>query len=837
MNIVQATRLLIFPSWKLNFKLILLAIFSISIGVALVVSIINSNKSILEQFNYTNKLILGKQTARLQNLSTNYFSESELNDLLIEKLNYLDFTPVLEVKAFNARSESPITILGIDLLNDYRFRDYDFKYKSRQFPLKEITDENTGGLLVPDNLKSIYALDDEEIIFNSQNFKLKINQNIHLKNIGIIQSNPNLVLADIKYLQKALNLPGKYSSLDFKNISAADLRQKLNNYPNFKITDPAEYKSQIENLTAAFRFNLQALSYIALLVSFYLIFQTIFISFQRKSKEIGILKTLGFGQKQIFAVLMVEAGLLGLIGSLIGCLLGIWLSGLILVSLQKTVNELYFSVDSIKLIMSWPGILSGFALGFTTCILGGVPAAIGAVFSISPQINLQNSQFQNLKQIPALYLKTIYLGGTLILLILLLTENLLFKIPNKYVGFIMAFLVLAGLSLISGFLLEVIKNTFYKIQNWFGQLFSIRLSVNFIRLWIATGALICGLSMTLSINFMIDSFRETVQSWIQETLKADIYISPQNSGQNINANLLKQIQTYPEVKGLDYLSKHQSQFNDKPIIIAGSNLKYTLQNSNFLEKIPDLNNLVLKNMNYILISNTLALKHSLKAGSSINLKTVLGTQEFYVAGIYQDYSSEHGYLLMHYPTYTKYFNNYNISNIALYLAPNEQVEKVKGKLYQLPEIQNLKVQSNNQLKTTILKIFDQTFKISYLFFWIALIISIFTVSLTLVSCIEENSYLNLISFYLGNSYKQIILLEIIQGLLITLTAIIFSIPGGYWLANILKNTVNNNSFGWIIDLHINWFNTFAICGLAIIGALIGTIFPLLFKKKFFKQNY
>ena len=335
---------------------------------------------------------------------------------------------------------------------------------------------------------------------------------------------------------------------------------------------------------------------------------------------------------------------------------------------------------------------------------------------------------------------------------------------------------------------------------------------------------------------MIDSFRETVNSWIQETLKADIYISPQNSEQNINANLLKQIQAWPQIQGFDYLGKHRTQLNNKPIIIAGSNLKYTLQNSNFIEQIPNLENTLLQNPNYILISNTLALKHTLKAGNNIDLKTALGMQKFYIAGIYQDYSSEHGYLLMQYEIYTKFFNNYNISNVALYLSPEESAEKVKAKLFQLPEIQNLKVQGNNQLKTAILKIFDQTFKISYLFFWIALIISIFTVSLTLVSCIEENYYLNLISFYLGNSYKQIIFLEIIQGLLITVIAIVFSIPSGYWLATILQNTVNNNSFGWIINLHINWFQTSIICGLAVLGALIGTIAPLLFKKKLFKQN-
>jgi putative ABC transport system permease protein len=159
--------------------------------------------------------------------------------------------------------------------------------------------------------------------------------------------------------------------------------------------------------------------------------------------------------------------------------------------------------------------------------------------------------------------------------------------------------------------------------------------------------------------------------------------------------------------------------------------------------------------------------------------------------------------------------------MALYLAENADENTIRAKL---PI--SLKVQNNTELRKTVLNIFDQTFQISYLFFWIALIISVLTVALTLFSCIEENAYLNQIKYYLGTTLGQIFSFELMQGFLIVCTALAFSLPAGYWLAYILKNTINNNSFGWIIYLNPNLQSIAFISGLAIFGALIGCLLPL-----------
>ena len=292
MTFAQFIFLLIIPSWQKTFKLVLLTIISIALGVALIVSVFNSNDSILAQFNYSNQLLQGKQTARLQSF-TNSFKESNLSSLFIEKLHQFEFTPILERKVFDKENKQIITILGVDLLNDYRFRDYIFEEKT-----PAIIDLITEGGLITTNETKAKLKNTTSFIYGNLQIPLQISSKITLQNLGLAQAEGGLIaLGDIQYVQKILNEPNTFTSLDFLKVSIAELKENLALPAGFKIIDPASRRAEIENLTSAFRFNLQALSFIALFVAGYLIFQTIFISFQRKNKIIGILRVLGLSQQ------------------------------------------------------------------------------------------------------------------------------------------------------------------------------------------------------------------------------------------------------------------------------------------------------------------------------------------------------------------------------------------------------------------------------------------------------------------------------------------------------------------------------------------------------------
>lgn len=831
MSLINFALKLILNSWRENFKLVAFAVLSVSLGVALVLSVFNANESILEQFDYSNSLIQGKQTAQIQSIDGSLIDESSLPEEFLENIKNLEYTPVLELTAYDENSKRAIKILGVDLLNDYQFRNYAFNRENP--PIKDLLNAKQGGLIVSEKTKEkmLWKGKQTNLFYGSKKVNLIINDSVYLKELGLVKAEDGLVaIADINYLRNSFDEINKLSSIQFRKNDLKEIKSRFSLPKGLAIISPSNRKEEIKQLTEAFRFNLQALSFVALLVAGYLISQTIFISLQRKTKILGIIRVLGLSKTQAFLLITFESLLIGILGVALGSIIGAVLSKELLKALSATVNDLYFSVKASELILSQKGFIIASCVGISSCMLAAIPSCLTAL-SVEPAINLRTTSFKNFKNVSGQFLLTIFTFALVTIFLMLGFQDYLYKIPNRYIGFAMALLALGALSLIAGLFLSGFVVIFSKLQNWFSQLFSIRLSANFIRLWIATGALICGLSMTISISLMIDSFRDTVKDWIQDTLQGDLYISSlYKGGQGINPKLIEITTQWPEVRELDFLSKHQTKFDSLPVTIGGANLASQIKHLKFIEQVPELEEKVINQNNFILVSNTFAVKHQLKAGDQINLATKLGAVKMKIAAIYQDYSSEHGYILMKRDIYTNFYNNQVISNLALYLKDKSQIAEIKSRLMQIDqnEINTnvLKIQSNRELKKTILKIFDQTFHISYLFFWIALFISVVTVSLTLLSCIEENKYLNQISYYLGTSNKQIFSLEITQGLLTTLIAIILSLPGGFWLSEILKNTINNHSFGWIIYLHPNWLNIFSICGLALIGALLGSLIQL-----------
>src|SRR5213078_3560506 len=75
-------------------------------------------------------------------------------------------------------------------------------------------------------------------------------------------------------------------------------------------------------MLAAFRWNLRLLSYIALIVGAFLIYNTISVSVVRRRAEIGIVRALGASRTLVLAAFVGEAACFGFLGALVGLPLG-----------------------------------------------------------------------------------------------------------------------------------------------------------------------------------------------------------------------------------------------------------------------------------------------------------------------------------------------------------------------------------------------------------------------------------------------------------------------------------------------------------------------------------
>ena len=129
-------------------------------------------------------------------------------------------------------------------------------------------------------------------------------------------------------------------------------------------------------MLAAFRWNLQLLSYIALVVGAFLIYNTISVSVVRRRAEIGIVRALGASRATVLAAFLGEAASLGLIGALIGLPLGRLMASGAVKLMSATVEALYVSSRPGAIALSAESVCAGADGGNRSC--GGFGICAGA---------------------------------------------------------------------------------------------------------------------------------------------------------------------------------------------------------------------------------------------------------------------------------------------------------------------------------------------------------------------------------------------------------------------------------------------------------------------------
>ena len=163
-----------------------------------------------------------------------------------------------------------------------------------------------------------------------------------------VSGNENIILMDIAGAQRALNRFGRVDRILIKlpaNSNLEEWQKKLSAVlpPGVEVRPQGTGTEENRKMLAAFRWNLRLLSYIALVVGAFLIYNTISVSVVRRRSEIGIVRALGADRRDVLAAFLGEAACLGLAGTLVGLPLGRLMAGGAVKLMAATVESLYVS--------------------------------------------------------------------------------------------------------------------------------------------------------------------------------------------------------------------------------------------------------------------------------------------------------------------------------------------------------------------------------------------------------------------------------------------------------------------------------------------------------------
>ncbi len=205
-----------------------------------------------------------------------------------------------------------------------------------------------------------------------------------------------------------------------------------------------------------------------------------------------------------------------------------------------------------------------------------------------------------------------------------------------------------------------------------------------------------------------------------------------------------------------------------------------------------------------LVSEPLARKARLAAGGTVTVRGSAGEVAWRIAGVYRDYGSEAGAILVDLGAFARAFGPGAPSNAALYLAPGADVDATVSRLRAALGGRAVTVRSNRALRAEVLDLFEQTFAVTRLLQVMGLVIAAAGVTLSLLVIARERRAELALYRALGATRAQLFAVFLGRGLGIGAVGLALGAAGGGALALVLVDAVNPAFFGWTIGLHVPW---------------------------------
>ncbi len=230
----------------------------------------------------------------------------------------------------------------------------------------------------------------------------------------------------------------------------------------------------------------------------------------------------------------------------------------------------------------------------------------------------------------------------------------------------------------------------------------------------------------------------------------------------------------------------------------------------------------------ILVSQPFQRRFHLGLGDTINLATPTGRRDFKIGGVYIDYTTEGGVLLVDWQTYRKYWQDDAINGIGVYIDRGSGISATQLQAELRPKIApfgDYLIKSNQELRDQVFRIFDQTFSVTYLLQTIGIIISALGIFLSLTILVTERRREISILRAIGASRGQIEAMVLWEAGIIGLLGSLLGIAAGIALAWMLSYVINVSFFGWTIAWATPWKFLLSLPVAVIAAALVAGYWP------------
>jgi putative ABC transport system permease protein len=577
----------------------------------------------------------------------------------------------------------------------------------------------------------------------------------------------------------------------------------------------------LDEMMRAFQTNLRALGLLALAVGMFLIYATMSFAVLQRRPVIGILRALGLGRRELLGAFLIEALVLGGLGTMGGLLVGHWLaSGLVAMVLQ-TVGDLSFGrIVAAAAPSPWVYVF-GAALGLGATLIAALGPSLAATRETTDQALGRGMLERRARR------QSVRAAWTALPVLALAV--LVFGLDNASLvaGFAGLALVLGAGALLAPVVLLGSMSVLEPLVAWAwgsaGVLAVRGVGASLSRTGVATAALAVAVATVIGVGIMIASFRTSLEAWLDTTLTADLYVSLGESGEALDASVLTRLRDSAQIEDVtpSHVIRLTTGFGDVGVRATragpdGWGLDVEAGSTEALDEAADA----------VAVAEPLAYRQGIGAGDRLELPTPDGPRTFEVAAIYRDYNAGGASLTMPLDTYRRYWQDDRLTGLGIHLAPGAAEAAATALLRDaLGGSSALGIRSTTDIARISLTIFDRTFEITEVLRWLAGLIAFFGIlSAAMAIQLERARELALLGS-LGFTPGQIAGQVLVQTGLLGLGAAIAAIPVGTALAGLLVHVINRRSFGWTMELDLTLAPIAAGVVMACSAALVAGLYP------------
>jgi putative ABC transport system permease protein len=617
----------------------------------------------------------------------------------------------------------------------------------------------------------------------------------------------SLAVMDIAAAQWRFGVLGRLDRVDVKLERGADERTvrariEASLPADAEVVSQADEARRSDSLSRAYRVNLQMLGLVALLTGAFLVYSAQSLSTARRRPQFALLRVLGARQRAIVGQVLAEGAAVGVVGAVAGLALGLGAAEAALRFLGGDLGGGYFGDQRPPLAASAGSALVFGGLGLAAALLGSfLPARAAA--RLQPAAELKGLGGEGGGG-PA------RLWPSLLLLAAGAASAFAPAIGGVPVfGYIAIALLLAGGVAAMPW---IARRLFTPLQRRPTGRPPFDLAVR--RIWGApsqAGVALCGLvastSLMIAMAVMVSSFRGSVEEWLDQILPADLYLRL-DGGVALDPAAQAKLAAQPGVRMIRFRrTVSVSLAADRPpLALIAADIPKSAPQSAF--PVVGATRTPPRGVVAAWISEPASRTLRLRAGQRLRLPIGPGgSTEVFVAGVWRDYSRQHGAVALDSPDYERLTGDRGRTEAAIDLSPGADPAAAAESLRRAlpPAAASVAtIGSASEIRSVALRVFDRSFAVTYGLEAAAIAVGLAGAAAAFAAQTLARTREFGMLRHIGVRRKEIAAMLGAEGAMLGVLGAASGLGLGVVMSQVLIHVVNPQSFHWTMQTKIPW---------------------------------